>query len=441
MDFLGFDSSIDGDNQSKNLHAFDGVVTRLGSCLILGSKSGRFTGKLDDLEVMPFQGGGLRILIFGQKGDGKSFFEASLFQQLNAFYGYPVLLNDLRNDFVRLKQAEFVKPQIAGFLHKMRFAPQGFPNSRVVVPAPRWSNQFEEVGGFCWRLEYSDVRQIRDVFDRKTFLYSMLGIEADTESNRDRWQAAQSFLDQVVTKDGDYLETFAEVYEKLEEIYGEYASKKQDRALSVALIRQIEETIQRQEAYGGQAFDFYQALRKKQIVTLQGSVGAGMKSPVFQSYFSYPYFLVQQWRRDNEVPRVCNVYEERDAIVRRSDRSLLARLSELNATKGRDLENVDIFTLQDPTNLDSTEMQQFDYVFLTRPNDRRVIDLVRMRNNDERLVDALKVLRKNREPPHEWLWVSASGFGKFTPMPPFCPPKQEKKNVFFQRPKVVDCLA
>src|SRR3990167_3360280 len=57
----------------NNLYVFQKLVDKTGSnVLLLGSKSGKFTGEFEDLAYFEWNGGNLQGFHFGRKGSGKN---------------------------------------------------------------------------------------------------------------------------------------------------------------------------------------------------------------------------------------------------------------------------------------------------------------------------------------------------------------------------------
>ena len=415
----------------NNLYVFQKLVDKTGSnVLLLGSKSGKFTGEFDDLAYFEWNGGNLQGFHFGRKGSGKSVGAMLIASQLYWIYKRPLLVFDRFGEYIS-QQKPLSEPHAVRNLKALGLKPLGFGDRQYNV-SPAF-------------LDNEDAKQLtHDLLDflaltpsitARALILQIIGISPDSDSDASKYDAAIRQIDQALLEN-------PRSFQQLEDAVTEINEGLERNRKSILLQTNLKNLIAYNYVSPKHRVDFKKLFQQQKFINYISSLRVGGFIPL-QVYEALQHYQIANWRKTGEIEQVAVFSEEHDLVSREgTDKTILKDVYEKVATKERKLSNIYYKITQLPALIPNKELQQADFMLTSRPRDARFAEVFKWINEDENIKKQVMELQWDDSSPvkqHKIVTAETSlnyypgaGFGQF---------HQEQKNILIHKPKKRQAVA
>lgn len=415
----------------NNLYVFQNLVDKIGSnVILLGSKSGKFTGEYDDLAYYEWNGGNLQGFHFGRKGSGKSVGAMFIAAQLFWIYKRPLLVFDRFGEYMT-QTAPLTEPNAIKNLASFGLKPLGFGDKQKNVSPAYLDN--EDATQFLHDLP--DLQAIKPTITARSLILQLLGISPDSDSDASKYDAAIRQVDQALLENPRW---FSDLEQNVTTINDALERNRK----SILLQTNLRNLLAYNYVGARKRFDFKKAFQNHSFINYLSSLRVSGFIPL-QVYEALQHYQIAYWRKHEEIEQTAVFSEEHDLVSREgTDKTILKDVYEKVATKERKLSNIYYKITQLPALIPNKELQQADFMLTTRPRDARFAEVFKWINEDENIrKDTMFLKWDDSSPIKQHKLVTAESSLNFYFGPSWGQFHKEKKNILIQKPKIKNWLA
>lgn len=416
--------SIDKQAWLNNLYVFEKLTQRFGTnVFLLGSKSGRFTGTIDDMALLEWNGSNLQGFDFGRKGGGKSVGAKNFDNQITFMYGKPSITFDRAGEY--LSHAQPVKDAFSiQRLHAFGLQPLGYGEKQVNISPFFLGN--EDITK--WSIDLLDFYAIHPRALAKELIEKILGISADTESDASKWDAARRYLSEALNEEPRNFKQLAEYVQDIN-------SQLSDSRKSVVLERKLEQLVENEYVSPKHRLKLKDLIMKRKVINIVTSLKMSKNIPL-QIYEGIIHYWLYQWKKNEEIPQTSIISEEHNLVSNKGgEKNFTKEIYAQIATKERKISNIYYKITQLPQTIPDEELSMSDFMITTRPRDPKNCDVFRWINEDEKIKERVMNLRWDDESPTKQHGiVTPETFTPFEPMPCWSQYHKEVKQIWLVKP-------
>ena len=423
-------SAFNQDNWLNNLYVFEKLTDKIGAnVILLGSKSGRFTGEFDDLAYYEWDGGNLQCFHFGRKGSGKSVGAMQFANQMNFIYGKPILAFDRAGEYLSHNQ-ELKDPLALRNLAAFGLKPLGFGDRHYNFSAVFLGNDDVDK----WGLDLTDFFLLKPDIQAKDVIEKMVDISGDNESDMSKYDAARRYLDQALNMKP---RTFEELFQYVQEIN---ESLQQESRKSKLLEANLLKILNNGYVTPKHKINFKDKFKKGMFLNFVTSLKMSKFIPL-QVYEGFLHYIINQWKKADEIPQVAVISDEHDLVASRSsEKNFLKEIYQKIATKERKLSNIYYKITQLPDLIDEKELQQADFMLTTKPRSASYAEVFKWINEDEQIRKEVMTLRWDDTPGalKEHMKVTNNSCLRYSSFPSWSQYHKEKKQIWLVKRPLKD---
>ena len=160
-----------------------------------------------------------------------------------------------------------------------------------------------------------------------------------------------------------------------------------------------------------------------------------------QVYEGFLHYIINQWKKADEIPQVAVISDEHDLVASRSsEKNFLKEIYQKIATKERKLSNIYYKITQLPDLIDEKELQQADFMLTTKPRSASYAEVFKWINEDEQIRKEVMTLRWDDTPGalKEHMMVTNNSCLRYSSFPSWSQYHKEKKQIWLVKRPLKD---
>lgn len=410
--------------------------------VILGSRSGKYTGQLDDLAFLDWSGNKKRVGISSRTGGGKSVLAMWIAQQLKYIYRLPFVGVDRFGEYYSQKQP--LEGSHVWKLKRLGLTPRGFGNSCTYLkPAFLFTPGFDK-SDYLFGVDVDTIKQnINNEMEIRMITEQLLGIEEGTSSQDERYMASRELLVEKFTKEhcNSFKEVQASLQSDMDRILDAQSGRKggyyEKLSFSPALKRKVDSSLYSGTIGHGATLpetEDYSCLESHQVISprfadylkegkslmLQTTITGAAKMRAVEAIEALMISSLINAMNNKSIGKVCYLNEEARVAVPAGTEVSLLKTAYVNwAELGRKVGGFLIDVSQSLSKLDSAIVRETDCFLTTRITNRKDLRKMEEKGIDPAITNEVvsQLPYSFKWPVKPWVMCDDDGWLTFYPYP------------------------